>query len=74
MDECFRNTRQIIEPAFNVLIGSHAKNPSSVQSKGFADTQTLTEKGLIEYKGNHVGVKFAKRSGDDAVLTIHATA
>jgi superfamily I DNA and RNA helicase len=73
MDECFRNTREIIEPAFNVLVGTHAKNPQSVPSRGFADTQTLIEKGLISYKRQHIHVKFASRIGDKTNLRTHTS-
>ncbi|MCP5076258.1 MAG: AAA family ATPase [Rhodobacteraceae bacterium] len=64
MDECFRNTRQIVEPAFNVLLGVHANDPQSVRTRGFADTQTLKEKNLIESQDRHLKVHFTHREGN----------
>lgn len=71
MDECFRNTRQIVEPAFNVLIGTHANDPQSVKTRGFADIQTLKDKDLISFKGGHIAVHFSSREGDRVALHIH---
>ena len=63
MTECFRNTRQIVEPAFNVLYGSFATGGSEVPPKEFGDIATLQEKGLIENKEGVWIVKFTKRDG-----------
>lgn len=71
MDESFRNTRQILEPAFNVLLGSHADDPTQVKTRGFADTATLKEKGLIEWRQQHIHVKFANREGDAVEVERH---
>jgi hypothetical protein len=67
LEENFRNTRQIVEPAFNVLIGTYATDARSGVTQGFADTQTLSEKGGISWKGKHVRTHFAKRHGDPVV-------
>jgi len=64
MDECFRNTRQIVEPAFNVLLGVHADDPQSVRTRSFADVHTLKEKALIEFQDRHLKVCFSSREGD----------
>jgi len=64
MDECFRNTRNVIEPAFNLLLGIHADDPQSVRTRSFADTQTLKEKDLIRFRNRHIQVRFGKREGD----------
>lgn len=64
MDECFRNSRQIIEPAFNLLLGTYADKPSSVKTSTFADLATLSDKSLISRANGHVRVHFAAREGD----------
>jgi superfamily I DNA and RNA helicase len=71
MDECFRNTRQIVEPAFNILIGTHANDPQSIRTRGFADIQTLKEKELISFNNGHIAVHFSSREGDRTSLQIH---
>lgn len=70
MEECFRNTRQIIEPAFNVLLGIHADDPQAVRTRGFADLHTLKEKGLIAFANRHVTVRFSGREGEFVSLYI----
>jgi len=76
MDRAFRNTRQIIEPAFNVLVGSHAADPDRVGTRGFADLQTLVEKKLVREgdAGRHVRVDFATREGDTVMFRRHVRA
>ena len=69
MDQSFRSPRQVIEPAFNVLLGTYATNPKSVKTRGFADAATLAEKRLISLNENHVRVHFAAREGDLANLS-----
>lgn len=66
MDESYRSTRQIIEPAFNVLVGSYA--PQQVRMRRFADLATLREKHLVTVRGEHIIVRFARREGDPARL------
>jgi hypothetical protein len=68
LDQALRNTRQIIEPAFNVLLGTHAVDPRSVSTRGFADFQMLKDKQLISWDGRHIRVQFARREGDPIVL------
>lgn len=63
MSECFRNTRQIVQNAFNVLYGSFAENKSNVPTKAFADISTLVEKQLLEHAEGMWHVKFAPREG-----------
>ncbi len=69
MEECFRNTRQIIEPAFNVLLGTHAANPNLVRMREYADVAGLRARGLVESHGRHYEVKFAARNGDVVRIT-----
>lgn len=61
MQECFRNTRQIVELAFNVLLGSQAPSDLRVQTRTYADVNYLKERGVIEEAGDHFRVGFAER-------------
>jgi len=61
MRECFRNTRQIVELAFNVLLGSQASPNQRVQTRTYADINYLKERNVIEEAGDHIRVKFAER-------------
>ena len=70
MDECFRNTRQIVEPAFNVLLGVHADDPQSVRTRSFADVQTLKDKDLIKFQDRHLRVCFSSREGDPSSFSL----
>ncbi|RME46938.1 MAG: hypothetical protein D6791_07055 [Chloroflexi bacterium] len=64
MQECFRNTRQIVELAFNVLLGTQAPEAIRVQTRTYADVAYLKERGLIEEAGDHFRVGFAEREGN----------
>ncbi|HPQ72063.1 MAG TPA: AAA family ATPase [bacterium] len=65
MVECFRNTRQIVEPAFNVLLGSTADETQRIQTKTFADTNYLEkERRVISWDGQLWRVRFAERQGE----------
>lgn len=65
MDEARRNPRWVIEPAFNVLIGTHATTSRSVGTRDFADLDSLRRKNLIEERADgHVGIRFAGREGE----------
>ena len=55
MTQCFRNTRPIVEAAFNVLYGRFAGSRDGVPTKEFGDIATLEEKGLIEDEGGRYG-------------------
>lgn len=61
MLECFRNTRQIVELAFNVLLGTQATPEQKVQTRTYADINYLKQRGVIEETGDHVRVHFAER-------------
>jgi hypothetical protein len=63
MDECFRNPRQVIEPAFNLLLGIYAEDKGAVRTRGYADLATLEEKNLITRANGHVRVHFSAREG-----------
>jgi superfamily I DNA and RNA helicase len=68
MTECFRNTRPIVEAAFNVLYGSCATG-GQIPSKEFGDLRTLEDKGLIHNDAGFWRVRFAKREGEKPKLT-----
>jgi superfamily I DNA and RNA helicase len=70
MSECFRNTRQIVEAAFNVLYGSFATETATVPTKAFGDIATLQEKGLLDRAAGAWKVRFAKRSGVIPTVTV----
>jgi len=61
MMECFRNTRQIVEFAFNVLLGSQSSPEQRVRTRTYADINYLKQRGVIEETGDHVRVRFAER-------------
>ena len=62
MKECFRNTKEIIELAFNVLLGSQAPQEIKVKTRTFADLNYLKQWGLVEEYGDKFMVKFAERT------------
>lgn len=68
MRECFRNSRPIIELAFNVLLGSRAPEELRVQTRQYADVAYLKERGLVEEVGDHVRVGFAEREGNTPTI------
>ena len=66
MKQCFRNTRQILEVAFNVLYGSQAR--SVVRTRTFLDVDTLRANGLITETAGYVKVHFAEREGAAPII------
>lgn len=72
MSECFRNTRQIVEAAFNVLYGSFAIEKTKVPTKSFGDIATLEEKQLLEQVDGVWKTRFARRDGLAPRCTIAA--
>lgn len=63
MSECFRNTRQIVQAAFNVLYGSFAADGSQLPTRSFGDIATLQEKELLRQERGVWRVRFARREG-----------
>ena len=63
MSHCFRNTRPIVEAAFNVLYGTSAKGEGDVPTKEFGDIASLEEKKLIQPEDGFWRVHFAVRDG-----------
>lgn len=62
MKECFRNTREFVELAFNVLLGSQAPPDSRVKTRTYADVNYLKQWGLVEEHGDHFRIRFAERT------------
>ncbi len=63
LDQCLRNTSQTLLLAFNVLVGSFAPEGVRVQTRQFADVESLRERGLIEERDGRFQIKFAPRTG-----------
>ena len=63
MTECFRNTRPVVEAAFNVLYGSYAAANAAKPSRDFADVTYLENQKLIVRDGPAWRVRFARRAG-----------
>ncbi len=63
MTECFRNTKPIVEFAFNVLYGSFATDKAKVPTRGFADVKELEDRQLLRRQESVWQVGFAKRDG-----------
>jgi superfamily I DNA and RNA helicase len=70
MDRCMRNTRQTLELAFNVLVGSYAPAQTRVTTRTFADVANLRSRDLIIEHDDHFAVTFANRNGPDPVVRI----
>lgn len=70
MSECFRNTRLIVEAAFNVLYGTQANGEGEVPTKEFGDVAGLEEKKLIATDNGFWRVNFAVRHGQAPRLSI----
>lgn len=62
MRRCFRNTREVVELAYNVLLGSAAPEAVRVQTRTYADTGYLKQAELVVEEGAHVRVRFASRA------------
>jgi len=73
MTECFRNTKHIVQAAFNVLYGSFATDAVSTPTWDFGDISTMTEKGLIDAEGGVWKINFAKRIGRKPTVSIAAS-
>ena len=62
MNECYRNSREIIELGLNVLLGTAADETTRVQTRRFADIYTLNEKNLVEDTSDGWRVQYAEPS------------
>lgn len=63
MEQCYRNSREIVELGLNVLLGVHAPQSVRVATRRFADIHTLQEKKLVEETAQGWQVYFAEPSG-----------
>jgi hypothetical protein len=61
LDVCLRNTRQTLELAMNVLVGSRAPEGVRAATRQFADLANLKSRGLIDESDDHVTIKFCRR-------------
>lgn len=68
MRHCFRNSRQIIELAFNVLTGTQAPPDLRVHTRQYADVGYLRENDLITETDGRFQIHFADR--EDAVPVV----
>jgi hypothetical protein len=62
MKECFRNSREIVEFAFNVLLGSKAPAELRIQTREYADVTYLRENGMVEELPDRWKVNFTERT------------
>lgn len=62
MKECFRNSKEIVTFAFNVLLGTKALPEVRVQTREYADVVYLKANGLVEELEDRWKVNFAERS------------
>lgn len=61
MKECFRNSKEIVTFAFNVLLGTKAPSEVRVQTREYADVAYLKTNGLVEELDDRWKVNFAER-------------
>lgn len=61
MRECFRNTREIIEFAFNMLLGAQCGDEKGPETRTYADLAYLKQINLVEEHSGYFEVKFAER-------------
>lgn len=71
LDTCLRNTRQTIDFAFNVLVGSHAAEGQRVSTRQFADVSSLRQRGLVAEKSGRFETSFAPRTGPVPRVTVY---
>jgi len=68
MKECFRNTREIVELAFNILLGSASQEPDKVRTRAYSEVAGLKETRLVEEIDGYYRVNFAERTFDKPVV------
>lgn len=68
MKTCFRNTRPVINLAYNVLLGSCAADEIKVNTRAYSDVNYLKKAGLVEDNGEWISVNFAERTGPRPVF------
>lgn len=63
MQQCYRNSREIIELGLNVLMGTHAKQKVRVASRRFVDIDSLEQKQLVSETAQGWQISYAESSG-----------
>lgn len=71
LDQCLRNTRQVVDFAFNVLVGSYAEPGQTVTTRQFADVANLLQRGLIKEHGTRYEIEFCRRHGAAPVVMFY---
>jgi len=61
MQRCYRNSAEIVELGFNVLLGEAADDKVTAKARRFADVQTLLEKDLLKHTVHGWRVSFAEK-------------
>ncbi len=73
LDQCLRNTRQIVDFAFNVLVGSYAAPGKAATTRQFADVANLLQRGLIKENGSRFEIEFCRRQGVRPLVKFYAS-
>ncbi len=71
LDQCLRNTKQIVDFAFNVLVGSYAAPGKAATTRQFADVANLLQRGLIRENGYRFEIEFCRRQGVRPLVTFY---
>lgn len=66
MSQCFRNTKQTLEVAFNVLAGTQSNQ--AVHMRRFLDMETLNRGNLITEGERAIRIHFASREGAEPII------
>ena len=73
MKECFRNTREIVQLAFNVLLGSASLDRRKVQTRTYSNVADLKQAGLVEEVDSYFQVNFAERTFEIPIVKAFAS-
>lgn len=68
METCFRNTKEIVELAFNVLVGTQLPTNRQTGTRLFVDLADLRKRGLVAEHSTHIEVNFAERRFEPPVV------
>jgi superfamily I DNA and RNA helicase len=68
MKQCFRNTREVLELGFNVLLGKQAPDGHLARTATFADLKMLRENDLVEESEAFFRVRFTERTGSKPLV------
>lgn len=68
MQQCYRNSREIIELGLNVLMGTHAKQKVRVASRRFVDMDSLQQKQLVTETNQGWYAHYAENSGITPII------